>query len=175
MVFQFDLLAMSISQLPCQCYLTSVLFPLNPDLAALLHHISTCACCPLILHSIQTAISAKLRNGETVRDRIEQWHGLRGPGHQADGAIAQDTLLLVGWVVLGRSFLSLWASVPSVVNQVLGSVISGLTAGLWSPAQLSPALPLTEEVGSGWEAARWRGCGGVQLRLPASGQAVVAE
>ena len=81
-VFQFDLLAMGISQLRCLCYLKSALFPLNPDLAALFRHISTHACCPLILHSIQTAISAKLRNGETVRDRIEQSRGLRGPGHQ---------------------------------------------------------------------------------------------
>ena len=81
-VFQFDLLAMSISQLRCLCYLKSALFPLNPDLAALFHHISASACCPLILHSIQIAISAKLRNGDTVRDRIEQWCRLRGPGHR---------------------------------------------------------------------------------------------
>ena len=38
-------------------------------------------------------------------------------------------------------FRSLWTSVPPVVNQVLALVISGLTAGLWSLARLSPALP----------------------------------
>ena len=52
----------------------------------------------------------------------------------------RPALLLVGWVVLGHSFLSLWTSVPPVVNQVLALVISGLTAGLWSLARLSPAL-----------------------------------
>ena len=53
----------------------------------------------------------------------------------------RPALLLIGWVVLGHSFLSLWTSVPPVVNQVLALVISGLTAGLWSLAGLSPALP----------------------------------
>ena len=104
-VFQFDLLATSISQLPCLCYLQSALFLLNPGLAALFRHISTRACCPLILHSVQTAISTKLRNGEIVRDRIEQWRGLRGPGHQVQ--------LSPSWPWdTGQHRISMWILLP---------------------------------------------------------------